>query len=111
MAPSKRFDRTCPFFVKLCRTKSKKMREEMLQNAPDFVVAACVELVFNTLKERLNLTKQQKSSLRKHIDALRKVAKLRKTDIARDEIIQTGGAVYLPILLAPILSELISRLL
>lgn len=84
-------------------------RRALLKAADKNLVHCLCECVHNTLQGRVTLTAPQKSKLSKHKNLLRKIARKGDSFKTKKRLVQQGGA-FLPLLLAPIISGIFSRI-
>ena len=94
------------FLNKLSKTKSIRKRFNLIKLATDQELSAIIEIAFNILKKRFNLSKSQHTKLIPHVQALRRIGRTRsKRGIKK--VFQSGeGLAIIPALIAPILIEL-----
>jgi len=90
--------------LKSLKSAPSKKRHKILKNADNGLIKAVGESAKNCLKGNVHLNRHQFRCLRKHKNALRKLAN-RKTSIkARKRIIQKGG--FLGALLGPVIKAI-----
>ena len=93
----------------LCYLK-KNQRSSFLRKADDKLVKCIQECIFNTLKGNVALGSNERKRLAKHKTVLRRVAaKQGNWKAKRKLLVQRGG--FLPYLIAPILSAILSRVI
>lgn len=85
-------------------------RKKVIQNAEKDLIKCICECALNILNGNVEVTNQQKNKLKKFKKVLRKLSSSQGGVKSRKKIIQKGGAAFLPLLLAPIIGELISHL-
>jgi hypothetical protein len=93
----------------LCKTKHQ-YRKALLKSADKDLVHCICECAHNTLLGKVPLTKTQKSKLSKHKSTLRKLAKRGTSLTKRKKVIFQKGGAFLPLLLAPVISGVLSSL-
>jgi hypothetical protein len=93
----------------LCKTKHQ-YRKALLKSADKDLVHCICECAHNTLLGKVPLTKTQKSKLSKHKSTLRKLAKRGASLAKRKKVIFQKGGAFLPLLLAPVISGVLSSL-
>ena len=87
-----------------------KLRRVLIQHANNDLIRCICECALNLLHGNIRLKDCEKAKLRKHKKLLRKLAdKKQNLSTKRKTINQKGGAI-LPILLAPLISALISAI-
>ena len=76
---------------------------------PNLIKCLC-ECALNILLGNVPLKTRERKRLRKYADVLRKLADVRKRN-KKKIILQTGGGAFLPALLVPIVTSVLSNLL
>lgn len=84
-------------------------RKQVIHNAENDLIKCICECSLNILNGNLEVTTQQKNKLKKFKKVLRNLSASRGSVKRKKKIIQKGGAAFLPLLLAPIIGELISH--
>lgn len=96
----------------LCHVNNNQ-RKALIRNADKSLVKSICEIALNTLLGNVILKDSQKKRLKKHKRVLRKLVacKNKKSNWQRKKrtILQSGGS-FLPLLLAPIVDVLVSKL-
>lgn len=99
-----------PVLERLAKAKPKE-RKKILEKANSTLIQSIVECIENVLGGNVKLKKACLKKLKKFKIILRKInAAGRKLAQKKKAIIQTGGA-FLPVLLTPVISILLERLL
>jgi hypothetical protein len=93
------------FLRNLVRTKSEKKRAQMIHEATTDQLLAIAETALNVLKGRLPLTSKQRERLVPYANFVRKLARSRRENSARN-VIQVGGGPLLASLITPVLIEI-----
>jgi hypothetical protein len=94
----------------LCKTKHQ-YRKALLKSADKDIQVHCIcECAHNTLLGKVPLTKTQKSKLSKHKSTLRKLAKRGTSLATRKKVIFQKDGAFLPLLLTPVISGVLSSL-
>lgn len=93
---------------------TKEQRQALLNKADNDVVRGICECALNTLQGTVPVTEERKKKLKKYKNVLRKLADTRKKykknwKLKKRVIIQKGQGL-LPILLPPIISFILSKL-
>ena len=88
-------------FLEMLSKSNNKYRKALLSGAPPEIIHLLSECALNILKGTITLTKEEKSKLRPHKNALRKIATKRVSNRTKKKIIQKGG--MLNALLKPVL--------
>lgn len=87
-----------------------KQRLLLLRRASPNLIKCICECALNILIGNVPLKTQEKKRLRKYVDVLRKLADKKKRNKKR-VILQTGGSTFLPTLLLPIVTTVLSNLI
>lgn len=96
--------------LKALHTLKPKYRTALLKASSDKLIHCICECIYNVLKGKLTLKKEDHQKLKKHKNILRKlISKGGKTKDRKKIIIQKGGA-FLPIILGSVLSGLLGSL-
>ena len=94
-------------------TKFKpRLRQSVVENADDDLIKALSEIALNVLNGNLQLSAGEKERLRKYQKELRKLTEPRRSIKSKRRIlVQSGGAVFLPTLVATLLASGVGKLL
>jgi len=93
----------------LCHLNNKQ-RTSFLRIADDKFIRCICECIFNTLKGNITLERREKDRLSKYKTTLRRIAAKRGNwKDKRKLLVQRGG--FLPYIIGPILSVLLSRII
>lgn len=118
MAPTRSLRQSCPFSQKhigilrsLCLLLPAERR--ILLRHIDLKLTRCIcECAYNVLHGTVKLSPEQKAQLAKHASLLRQLVKRgEKIENKRKIVQQRGGGAFLPSLLTPILSMLLTKAL
>lgn len=90
---------------------NSKTRKNILKSADFNLITAIVECIHNTLEGNLNITKEKLLKLKKHKKVLRKIKSCDNEWLNKKKIIVQSGGSFLPILLPPVISFVLDRLL
>ncbi|KAF4514185.1 UNVERIFIED_CONTAM: hypothetical protein B566_EDAN019355 [Ephemera danica] len=98
-------------YIRALSVLKKDQRLALLQTADKKLVEIIVECILNTLNGNIPLSNNQKRKLRKHRKVLRNIC-FKKTcwKKKKKQIIQSGGAIFLPTLLAPLIGGVLGSL-
>lgn len=102
--------RNISFLRRLAKTKSDKIRRQLLENATADQLLAIVEICTNILKFRVQLRAQQRRKLALHAPIVRQLSRARSEKTAR-RILQTGSGNMLGPLILPVLSAAVASLI
>lgn len=90
---------------------SPKLRRAIIKHADKSLVRLICECSLNVLRGAVPLKESDKKSLKKYRKALRRlIDKRNKSLLKRKKILNQSGGSILPILIAPVISALISKL-
>lgn len=84
------------------------LRKKILKSANPKLISSIVECVYNILEGNVNLSATEKKKLSKHKKILRNIVKFKRNPTERKKIINQSGGSFLPALLLPIISSLIT---
>lgn len=101
-----RIERNLSFLKSVARTRSEKRRWSVLERATSDELLSLVEISYNILKSRFNLSKRQREKLFPHVQFVRKLGRARSEKGAR-RVIQYGKGIAFSSLLVPVIAELI----
>ena len=111
MAAKRRFNqKQIEILRSLCHMNSRQRFYSIKFAEPSLIACIC-ESALNVLKGNVPLKKSQKSRLRKHANVLRNLARPCEKIQKKRAIIQQGGGGFLPALLIPIISTVLSNLI
>lgn len=83
------------------------LRKAILKHSPASLIKTISEICYNILKGNCNLSKKSLDGLKKHKKQLRFVSSAsNSSNLKRKRLIQSGGSVFLPLLLAPLIIDL-----
>ena len=85
-------------------------RAALLEEANSALVEHICECALNVLRENISLTVNHKKWLRKYVSVLRKLAEPSGTLKRKKSLLVQQGGSFLPALLAPLLSTLLTTL-
>ena len=118
MAPTRAKKSLGPRVVLVLRTLchlNKNQRRALLKTADKNIVRGICECALNILHGVVSLSKQQKSKLKKYKNVLRKLVdvrkKSRKSWKLKKRLIVQKGEGFLPYILGPLISTLLSNLI
>lgn len=94
----------------LCKAKPQH-RRAILKVADKKLVSCICECVHNILNGNIPLTKNQKNKLYAHKKTLRKINKKGDTFKVKKKIIEQKGSGFLPLILVPILTAVLEKVL
>lgn len=86
-----------------------KYRTALLKACDDDEINIICECIYNVLKGKIPLEKEEKLKLNKHKNILRKLVSKGKQKLRKTIIIQKGGA-FLPLILGAVLSALFNSI-
>jgi predicted nucleic acid-binding protein len=89
---------------------SPSMRKSMLKAADCGLIHSICECVYNTIRGNVKLTPNQKTRLSRHKKLLRKIMHRGQSWKKRKKLINQKGGAFLPLILAPLLSGVLSNL-
>ena len=93
------------------KNASPKLRKSILQVAPDDLVKAIYEIVYNVLCGNHKIQNKTKTELKKYKNHLRKLVNPSQSlSVKRKVLVQQGGS-FLPFLLSSVLSGIIGKIL
>ena len=93
------------------KTASPKLRKSILLAAPDELIKAIYEIVYNVLSGNHKINSKSRVELKRYKNHLRKLVKpSRSLTSKRKVLVQTGGS-FLPFLLSTVLSGIIGNIL
>ena len=98
------------FLQKLSKTRSERIRKNHLDKATSEQLFAIVEIIKNILRGNFPLPKRRRQKLAPFANYYRSVARSRSERAARERL-QTGGAVPLAAILAPVLGAIAQHIL
>lgn len=84
------------------------LRKKILKSANTKLISSIVECVYNILAGNVNISSKEKKKLLKHKKILRNIVKFKRNPTKRKKIINQSGGSFLPALLLPIISSLIT---
>ena len=87
-----------------------EQRVALLRKADKKLVRYICECCLNLLSGNIDLSKHQKSDLRKHVQLLRRLADPSRNLVAKKKIIVQKGGGFLTALLAPLISTILTSL-
>ena len=93
----------------LCKTKPH-YRKALLKSADKDLIHSICECVYNILIGKVPLAKSQKVNISKHKTTLRRLLKPGVSFRSRKKLIIQKGGGFLPLLLTPIISGVLSSL-
>lgn len=88
-----------------------KSRKKILNNCDSNLIKAITECVFNVLRKNVQLTQKRIDKLKKYKGTLRKLANSKKNIKEKKKIIVQKGGNFLPLLLSPIVSYLLEKII
>jgi len=97
--------------LRVLEKADQKLRAKLIRSSDEDLVRCICECALNTLKGNVPLTPAEKRKLSPHKGTIRKLA-VRHPSVKqkRSLLLQKGGA-FLPLLLAPVISALVSKLI
>ena len=98
-------------FLRALYYADSKQRVLLLRQADYNLIRCICECALNILLGNVPLETQEKKRLRKHVNTLRKLADKKKKINKKKIILQNGGGTFLPSLLLPIVTTILSNLL
>lgn len=96
-----------PLLYLLCSAKPC-LRKKILKSADKKLILSIIECVYNILKGTVNINNKQKKNLLKHKSTLRNLVDHKNNSIKQKKIINQKGGSFIPALLLPIISSLIT---
>ena len=96
--------------LKFLRKAKPCYRKAVLSSADKNLVLCICECAHNTLLGKVPLSKSQKLQLSKHKKTLRCLVKPRESFVKKKKILVQKGGAFLPFLLAPIISGILSAI-
>ncbi|KAF1771276.1 hypothetical protein GCK72_003102 [Caenorhabditis remanei] len=87
----------------LSSTPDKNARIALINSIPDQKLICLVELVYNVLKGKVQISQKNVRRLQRYSQDLRRLSTLRNIDETREFLVQTGGtpiAILLPVLIS-----------
>ena len=93
------------------KNASPKLRKSILVAAPDELIKAIYEIVYNVLSGNHKIKNKTKAELKKYKNYLRKLVNPSQSlTVKRKVLVQQGGS-FLPFLLSSVLSGIIGKIL
>lgn len=89
----------------------KTERYALLRQVDLKIVKLICECAYNILRGNVPLSVEQKNHLRKHVNQLRELTRKGDKIEKKKQIIQRGGGGFLPAILIPIVTTLLSEVL
>ena len=93
------------------KNASPKLRKSILQVAPDDLVKAIYEIVYNVLCGNHKIQNKTKTELKKYKNHLRKLVNPSQSLTAKRKVLVQQGGSFLPFLLSSVLSGIIGKIL
>lgn len=87
-----------------------KLRRALIQHAHKDLIRCICECALNLLHGNIPLKDCEKSKLCKHKKILRKLADRKQSLIRKKKILNQKGGAFLPLLLGPLISALIAKI-
>jgi len=101
---NKRLQRKLKTLSKIANCTDLEKRCKLLENADNATIACIIECIANVLYDRFHIKAKEKRELEKFATSIRKLSKIRSYSAAREELVQEGAGIFLPLLLEPILT-------
>lgn len=98
-------------FLELLTKVNKNSRSKILKYCDLKLIEAIVECVFNVLKNNVQLKQKRVKRLTKYKNVLRKLASPKREVKSKQKLIIQSGGSFLPIVLEPIVSYLIDKII
>lgn len=90
---------------------NKKSRTKILKHSDLKLIEAIVECVFNVLRNNVQLEQKRVKRLTKYRNVLRKLASPERAVKSKQKVIIQSGGEFLPIVLEPIVTDLIDKII
>lgn len=104
------FGRKNALFLQALHHASPQQRRSFLQHADKDLIRCIGECCLNILNAKIPLKPKEKSKLSKHKNNLRTLSKKKTSLTQKKKIITQKGGALLPLILAPVISALLSNL-
>lgn len=95
--------------LNLLITAKPFLRKDILKGASNNLILSIIECAYNILKGRVNLTEKQKKKLLNYKGVLRNIVKKRHTKNKHKLVVDQCGGSFLPALLLPVLTTILSK--
>ena len=86
-------------------------RRALLKQVDLKLIRCICECAYNILQGNVPLSNKQKLHLKSHVNLLRKLVRTGDTLEKKRRIVQKGGGTFLPALLVPIVTSVLSKIL
>lgn len=97
-------------FLRAFNVLKPKFRKVLLKACDKEEINFICECIYNVLKGKVPLEKENRNKLHKYKNILRKLVSKGKNKLRKNIIVQKGGA-FLPIILSSVLSALVNSLI